>query len=283
MADENEVVGDDVVEIPHTKKDTWPQNVESHFITLMEEEVKKGIRQTTTLTRSAWQHIKKEMKKNLASNTQSSTRLWYNSTTTQIIATEDEWKKLCEFKKKCCLHYDKLSIIFGDTIASSANQHPSTKSPSISDDGEEHDDDQEEHSSQSKKKVPISVDMKKRKSRENFQMAFAKALTVMSETSKKKVDILEKINTRIGVAPFTKAAKALKDDHTRRDVFLAISDERQKDLDCVEAIDSTHISTCIPKDEQNPSINVLCCCSFDMKFTFVMVGWEDMANDLRIF
>jgi len=61
MADENEVVGDNVVEIPQTKKDVWPQNVESHFITLMEEEVKKGNRQTTTLTRLAWQHIKEEM------------------------------------------------------------------------------------------------------------------------------------------------------------------------------------------------------------------------------
>jgi len=53
MLDENEVVGDDMVEIPHTKKDIWSQNVESHFITLMEEEVKKGNRQTTTLTRLA--------------------------------------------------------------------------------------------------------------------------------------------------------------------------------------------------------------------------------------
>ncbi|KHN37446.1 hypothetical protein glysoja_047971 [Glycine soja] len=102
MLDENEVVGDDMVEIPHTKKDIWSQNVESHFITLMEEEVKK----------------------------------------------DDEWKKLCEFKKKSCLHYDELSIIFGDTAAFGANQHPSTKSPSTNDD-----DDGVEHSSQPKKKA----------------------------------------------------------------------------------------------------------------------------------
>jgi len=36
MADENEVVGDGVVEIPFAKKDIWQQNVESHFINLME-------------------------------------------------------------------------------------------------------------------------------------------------------------------------------------------------------------------------------------------------------
>ncbi|KAL5133337.1 hypothetical protein HKD37_03G006673 [Glycine soja] len=65
-----------------------------------------------------------------------------------------KYKTTKQFKKKGCLHYDKLSTIFGDTIASSANQHPSTKSPSISDDddGEEHDDDQDEHSSQKKRR-----------------------------------------------------------------------------------------------------------------------------------
>lgn len=57
MASENKVVGDDVVEISTTKK-IWPQNIGSHFITLLEEEVKKGNKQTTTLTRSSWSHIK---------------------------------------------------------------------------------------------------------------------------------------------------------------------------------------------------------------------------------
>ncbi|XP_057450806.1 protein ANTAGONIST OF LIKE HETEROCHROMATIN PROTEIN 1-like isoform X1 [Lotus japonicus] len=60
---------------------------------------------------------------------------------------------------------------------------------------------------------------------------------------------------------------------------------------CVGAIDGTHISACIPKDEQipycgrkiDPTINMMCCCSFDMKFTFVMAGWEGTANDSRIF
>ncbi|XP_056689106.1 uncharacterized protein [Spinacia oleracea] len=30
-------------------------------------------------------------------------------------------------------------------------------------------------------------------------------------------------------------------------------------------------------------MNVMCACSFDMRFTFVMVGWEGTANDSRIF
>jgi len=48
---------------------------------------------------------------------------------------------------------------------------------------------------------------------------------------------------------------------------------------------------CIPKDEQipyhgrklEPTINVMCCSSFDMKFTFVKVGWEGTANDSIVF
>ena len=51
-----------MIEITVTKKDIWAQNIESHFITLMEEEVKKGNRQTTTLTKSAWKHIREALK-----------------------------------------------------------------------------------------------------------------------------------------------------------------------------------------------------------------------------
>ncbi|KAG5066225.1 hypothetical protein JHK86_009956 [Glycine max] len=91
--------------------------------------------------------------------------LGYNSTNGQIIATDDEWKKLCEqFKKKSCLHYDELSIIFGDTAAFGANQHPSTKSPSTNDD-----DDGVEHSSQPKKKALVSVDTKKKNQEKTFK------------------------------------------------------------------------------------------------------------------
>ena len=35
--------------------------------------------------------------------------------------------------------------------------------------------------------------------------------------------------------------------------------------------------------EKKPTMNVMCACSFDMKFTFVMAGWEGSANDSRIF
>jgi len=72
---------------------------------------------------------------------------FYNILTIKILILL-KYKTTKLFKNKCCLHYDILSIIFGDTIASGANQHPSTKIPSILDvDGSERDDvDQEEHS-----------------------------------------------------------------------------------------------------------------------------------------
>ncbi|KAH1215022.1 hypothetical protein GmHk_13G036269 [Glycine max] len=148
--------------------------------------------------------------------------LGYNSTNGKIISTNDEWKKLREV----------------DPTTFGANQHPYTKSASMrdGDDNEGDDVDQEEPRSQPK----ISSHMKKRKSRENFQMTFANALIVMSETSKRKVigsssnaiagevvgpnnedynklitclNILEKLEG-ISDTPFTKVVKALKDDST---------------------------------------------------------------------
>ncbi|XP_056698511.1 protein ALP1-like [Spinacia oleracea] len=60
---------------------------------------------------------------------------------------------------------------------------------------------------------------------------------------------------------------------------------------CMGAIDRTHVSARVPLEQQipyrgkkiEPTMNVMCACSFDMKFTFVMAGWEGTANDSRIF
>ncbi|KAM6583514.1 hypothetical protein CsatB_010516 [Cannabis sativa] len=59
---------------------------------------------------------------------------------------------------------------------------------------------------------------------------------------------------------------------------------------CVGAIDGTHISAHIPINEQisyrgrkvDTTQNVMCICSFDMKFTYVVAGWEGSTNDARI-
>ncbi|KAL3747530.1 hypothetical protein ACJRO7_016338 [Eucalyptus globulus] len=60
--------------------------------------------------------------------------------------------------------------------------------------------------------------------------------------------------------------------------------------DCIGAIDGTHIHASVPVSKQIPfrgrksttTQNVLCVCSFDMKYTFVYASWEGSANDCRV-
>ncbi|CAN1752818.1 hypothetical protein LINPERHAP1_LOCUS4906 [Linum perenne] len=59
---------------------------------------------------------------------------------------------------------------------------------------------------------------------------------------------------------------------------------------CVGAIDGVHVDAIIPISQQipfrgrrgNTNHNVLCVCSFDMRFTYVVAGWEGSAHDARI-
>ncbi|XP_024023164.1 uncharacterized protein LOC112092117 [Morus notabilis] len=61
--------------------------------------------------------------------------------------------------------------------------------------------------------------------------------------------------------------------------------------DCVSAIDGTHIP-CTPIGVSNPmayrnrkgvnSQNILTACSFDMKFMYLLSGWEGSAHDERV-
>ncbi|KAF7113340.1 hypothetical protein RHSIM_RhsimUnG0136500 [Rhododendron simsii] len=60
--------------------------------------------------------------------------------------------------------------------------------------------------------------------------------------------------------------------------------------DCIGAIDGTHIDAKVPAGEQIPylgrhkttSQNVMVACSFDMRFTYALSGWEGTANDSRV-
>ncbi|XP_020243516.1 uncharacterized protein LOC109821767 [Asparagus officinalis] len=60
--------------------------------------------------------------------------------------------------------------------------------------------------------------------------------------------------------------------------------------DCVGAIDGTHIRVKVsPTDapkyrgrKDHPTQNVLAACTFDLKFTYVLPGWEGTASDSRI-
>ncbi|XP_061364524.1 protein ANTAGONIST OF LIKE HETEROCHROMATIN PROTEIN 1-like [Gastrolobium bilobum] len=60
--------------------------------------------------------------------------------------------------------------------------------------------------------------------------------------------------------------------------------------DCVGAIDCTHVRVKVPLIEASkyrgrkdfPTQNVLVACSFDLRFTYVLPGWEGTASDSRI-
>ncbi|XP_065865661.1 protein ALP1-like isoform X3 [Euphorbia lathyris] len=60
--------------------------------------------------------------------------------------------------------------------------------------------------------------------------------------------------------------------------------------DCVGAIDGTHVRVKVSNTEapryrgrkEYPTQNVLAACTFDLKFTYVLAGWEGTASDSRI-
>lgn len=60
--------------------------------------------------------------------------------------------------------------------------------------------------------------------------------------------------------------------------------------DCVGAVDGIHIPVMVGVDEQGPfrnkngmlSQNVLAACSFDLKFHYVLAGWEGSASDFQV-
>ena len=60
--------------------------------------------------------------------------------------------------------------------------------------------------------------------------------------------------------------------------------------DCVGAIDGTHVHASVPLEIQGrfyghkygTTQNVLAAIGFDLKFTYVLVGWEGSAYDSRV-
>jgi len=58
----------------------------------------------------------------------------------------------------------------------------------------------------------------------------------------------------------------------------------------VGAIDGTHVSTNVPVEiqgkfrgrKEGTTENILATITFDLKFIYVLVGWEGSAHDLRV-
>ncbi|OMO51148.1 hypothetical protein CCACVL1_29981 [Corchorus capsularis] len=167
MANEGENVnpienGDDEVQVVSTDDSKiWSIEKEKIFIELMEEEVKKGNRPTTTFNKEAWKTIRIELSKQAKFNYTElqlrnkfnqlrsrhtnftkllkETGIGYVAATGQVIGTEDTWQHLYgvhkmakKFRKHGCPLFDKLRVIYGDTTASGFNARPSTHSPSDS-------------------------------------------------------------------------------------------------------------------------------------------------------
>ncbi|ONK67399.1 uncharacterized protein A4U43_C06F19760 [Asparagus officinalis] len=158
--------------------------------------------------------------------------------------------------------YDKLCIIIGDTTAIGDNIHPSTKSPTISDDDKEEDEEKEEEeveSSRAKKKSKVGG--KWVQLRQQVKLAMVEAFTSMGESNRKKMEWRERkmsftyghshVSGAIGPSggsneivncitalsalegidstQFSKATHVLHDDMVWRTMFLAMLDERKKE------------------------------------------------------
>ncbi|KAL2938004.1 L10-interacting MYB domain-containing protein [Bienertia sinuspersici] len=221
---------DDVVEIESMRGvGVWNENIESYLISLMEEEVKRGNRPTTTLIKQAWRTVKQKLKEKTKrsirckdfSKLLQESRIVYNPVTYQLSVEDAVSKRLYE---KGCKHSDKLSIIFGDTTATGSSSHASTisllKGPKT-------------------KKRKLNVNHKKL--RERVNTAMADALVAMSgHQSKEDHDLLmECIDTLsaldgIDGASFAKATKLIHDDPLWRKMLLRFLNDRKRiimDLD----------------------------------------------------
>ncbi|XP_043700065.1 uncharacterized protein LOC122650740 [Telopea speciosissima] len=86
------------------------------------------------------------------------------------------------------------------------------------------------------------------------------------------------------VATSTEATSALSRFSTTAFIDTSV-------LDCIGAIDGSHISAIVPKANATryrnrkgiTTQNVMCICDFEIRFTYVYAGWEGNANDCRIF
>ncbi|KAF4347191.1 hypothetical protein G4B88_013156 [Cannabis sativa] len=221
----------EVVIIDNSEASVWPEKHEEIFIELMEEEVLKGNRNTTTFTKQSWKRIKEELyaqAKRSYTDTQlrnkynllrqrhkdfksllKETGIRFSVVTGQVTAPDEVWDRLIrvnksakKFRKKGCVLYGKLCVIFGDTTATSSNAHPSTRSPSINLDNDD-DDAMSKSPSIRNQESSFDEDGSKRRGKSTsttssrsakkakFSLALAETLTVYNETAKRKMEVYE--------------------------------------------------------------------------------------------
>ncbi|XP_050939356.1 L10-interacting MYB domain-containing protein-like [Cucumis melo] len=161
---------DDVVEIDELKGEgPWSNKSETLFVDLMDEEVAKGNRPTTTFTKTSWNYMRsqliasagynyshdqlknkfnklRQMYKDFKKILSDMTGNGWDPLLGTINLEEEQWNELFKvnkrakkFRKSGCPHYEKLVRIFGDTTATGVNACPSTRLISDSEDENEND------------------------------------------------------------------------------------------------------------------------------------------------
>ncbi|KAL2339778.1 hypothetical protein Fmac_007718 [Flemingia macrophylla] len=102
---------------------------------------------------------------------------------------------------------------------------------------------------------------------------------------------------RMGPVTFINLCERVRATGLVKDAFRSTVEEQVAKFlhivghnDCLGAIDGTHIRVKVPRwdvarfrgRKDCPTQNVFAACDFDMKFTYVLGGWEDTASDSRI-
>ncbi|URE05044.1 hypothetical protein MUK42_20284 [Musa troglodytarum] len=156
----------DIVDEGGFNVSVWPDEIEERFIYIMEAEVNKGNRTSTTFSKPAWRAIEETLnaqtKRNYTytqlrnkfnqlrtrqkdfANLIKETGVRWNPGSGSVSATDEVWERLYKvyksakrFRKKGCPLFNKLCVIYGDTTASDFCQHISNNNPLDTDDREE--------------------------------------------------------------------------------------------------------------------------------------------------
>ncbi|KAF4348395.1 hypothetical protein F8388_000660 [Cannabis sativa] len=177
----------EVVIIDNSEASVWPEKYEKNFIELMEEEVVKRNRNTTTFTKQSCKRIKEELcAQAKRSYTDKQLRNKYN-------LLRQKHKDFKSLLKETSIGF---SVVAGQVTAPDEYAHPSTldnddddamsKSPSIRNQESSFDEDGSKRRGKSTS-TTSSLSTKKAK----FSLALAETLTVYNETAKRKMKMYE--------------------------------------------------------------------------------------------
>ncbi|KAL5554784.1 hypothetical protein UlMin_042185 [Ulmus minor] len=88
-----------------------------------------------------------------------------------------------------------------------------------------------------------------------------------------------------------KKGKSVAGGNEATDNLVSLMSKNQEmKIGCVGAIDGTHVTANVPKHLATPYLgrkrvttqNILAACDFDMKFTYMMTGWEGSVHNARV-